>query len=256
MSALIEEQNKEELSRYVIRREMVADILKKILAGELKYQTQPSEEGKRKDKEGLIHDLILKRKTPDTSVLNDLWVLDEEFLHFDGCSDRPLKQIADSQGNKLLEDIPDELIDELGLNINRRPDIFLFAEEGKCVVVELKAPDVDMSNHLNQMIKYCNLIANFSKQKLDRFYCFLIGEEINAAIDLPGDYEETVNGDWLKANTPIKSFDTNRNTIAILQIEVIKLSSLHLRAHRRNQSFAEKLKLPELLNQPKGVRPL
>lgn len=249
LSALIEEQNKEELSRYVIRREMVADILKKILAEELEYQTQPKEKGKKNEKEGLIHDLILKRKSTDTSVLNDLWVLDEEFLHFDRCSDLPLKQIVDGHGNKLLEDIPDKQIDELGLNIDRRPDIFLFAEEGKCVVVELKAPDVDMTDHLNQMIKYCNLIANYSNQKLDRFYCFLIGEKINPAIDLPGDYEETVNGDWLKASTPIKSFDKNRDTIATLQIEVVKLSSLHLRAHRRNQSFAEKLKLPELLNQ-------
>ncbi len=251
LSALIEEQNKEELSRYIIRREMVANILKKILAEELTYQIQPREKGKQKDKEGLIHDLILKRKSSDTSVLNDLWILDEEFLHFDGCSDLPLKQIKDSKGNKLLEEIPDEKIKELGLNIKRQPDIFLFAEEGKCVVIELKAPDVDMSDYLNQMIKYCNLIANYSKPKLDRFYCYLIGEKINPAIDLPGEYEETVNGDWLKANTPIKSFDKNRDTIATVQIEVIKLSSLYMRAHRRNQSFAEKLKLPALLNQEK-----
>jgi len=249
LSALIEEQNKEELSRYVIRREMVADALKKILAGELDYQTQPRIKGQNKDKEGLVHDLILKRKSSDTSVLNDLWILDEEFLHFHGCSDLPLKQIQDSQGNNLLKDISDEIILEFGLNLDRRPDIFLFAEEGKCVMVELKAPDVDLADHLNQMTKYCNLIANFSNKKLDRFYCYLIGEKINAVIDLPGDYEETVNGDWLRANTPIKSFDKNRDTIATLQIEVVKLSSLQMRAHRRNQSFAEKLKLPDLLKE-------
>ncbi len=251
LSSLIEEQNKEELSRYIIRREMVADVLKKILAEELDYQSQPRMKGQNKDKEGLVHDLILKRKSSDTSVLNDLWILDEEFLHFHGCSDLPLKQIQDSQGNNLLEDIPDEKIMELGLNIDRRPDIFLFVEEGKCVMVELKAPDVDLTDHLNQMTKYCNLIANYSNQKLDRFYCYLIGEKINAAIDLPGDYEETVSGDWLKANTPIKSFDKNRDTIATLQIEVVKLSSLQMRAHLRNQSFAEKLKLPDLLNENK-----
>lgn len=249
LSALIEDQNKEELSRYIIRREMVADILKKILAEELKYQTEPKKKGQNKDKEGLIHDLIFKRKSSDTSVLNELWILDEEFLHFGGCSDLPLKQIQDNLGNKLLKDIPNETITKLNLNLERRPDIFLFVEEGKCVIVELKAPDVDMSDHLTQMIKYCNLIANFSKFKLDRFYCYLIGEKINPAIDLPGEYEETVNGDWLKANTPIKSFDKNRDTIATAQVEVIKLSSLHKRAHRRNQSFAEKLKLPDLLNQ-------
>lgn len=248
LSALIEEQNKEELSRYVIRREMVADALKIILEEGLDYQTRPKIKGKNKEKEGLVHDLILKRKSSDTSVLNDLWILDEEFLHFHGCSDLPLNQIQDSEGNNLLEDISDDKIKEFGLNLARRPDIFLFAEEGKCVIVELKAPDVDLTDHLNQMTKYCNLIANYSKQKLERFYCFLIGEKFNAAIDLPGDYEETVNGDWLKANTPIKSIGQNRDTIATLQIEVVKLSSLQMRAHRRNQSFAEKLKLPNLLN--------
>lgn len=246
LSELIEDQNKEELSRYIIRREMVADILKKILAGELEYQTK-SVTGN-KDKEGLVHNLIFKRKSKDVSVLNDLWILNEEFLHFNGCSELKLDQIKDHDGNKLLKDIPEETIKSLGIKIDRRPDIFLFAEEGKCVLIELKAPDVDMADHLNQMTKYCNLIANYSNKKFDRFYCYLIGEKINALTDIPGDYEETVNGDWLKADLPIKSFDKNRDTIATSQIEVIKLSSIHERAHRRNKSFAEKLGLPDLLS--------
>ena len=249
LSALIEEQNKEELSRYILRREMVADVLKKILSEELDYQTKPREDGKRKEKEGLIHDLIFKRKSPDTSVLNDLWILNEEFLHFEGCSELPINQIKDASGEDLLEGITDEVIDELGIKTDRRPDIFLFAEEGKCVIVELKAPDVDLSDHLNQMTKYCNLIANYSAKKFDRFYCYLIGENINPAIDLPGDYEETVNGDWLKSDLPIKSLDQNRDTIASSQIEVIQLSSVHQRAHRRNKSFADKLGLPDLLSE-------
>jgi len=247
LSGLIEEQNKEELSRYILRREMVAGILKRILSEELNYQTAPREKGKRKEKEGLVHDLIFKRKSPDSSVLNDLWILNEEFLHFEGCSELPINQITDSSGKNLLEDITDEQIHKLGIKTERRPDIFLFAEEGKCVIVELKAPDVDLSDHLNQMTKYCNLIANFSAKKFDRFYCYLIGENINPSIDLSGDYEETVNGDWIRADLPIKSLDRNRDTIASSQIEVIQLSSIHQRAHRRNKSFADKLGLPDLL---------
>ena len=245
LSDLIEDQNKEELSRYIIRREMVADILNKILSGELVYQKEPVK-GSR-DKEGLVHDLIFKRKSKNSSALNDLWILNEEFLHFDGCSELRLDQIQDHNGNKLLKSIPKETISNLGVKTDRRPDIFLFAEEGKCVLVELKAPDVDLTDHLNQMTKYCNLIANYSIQKFDRFYCYLIGEKINPSIDLPGDYEETVNGDWLKADLPIKSFDKNRDTIATSQIEVIQLSSIYSRAHRRNKSFADKLGLPDLL---------
>ncbi|MCZ2204012.1 ATP-binding protein [Bartonella sp. A05] len=247
LSELIENQNKEELSRYIIRRDMVADILKKILAGELECQTQKIEKV-RQDKEGLIHDLIFKRKSKNShDGLNDLWILNEEFLHFSGCSELRLNQIKDHTGENLLKPIPEETINHLGIKVNRRPDIFLFAEEGKCVLVEFKAPDVDLTDHLNQMTKYCNLIANYSVRKFDKFYCYLIGEEIKAVPDLPGDYEKTVNGDWLRANVPIKSFDENRNTIATHQIEIIKLSSIYSRAHRRNRSFAEKLGLPDLL---------
>ncbi|PCI83828.1 MAG: hypothetical protein COB24_14985 [Hyphomicrobiales bacterium] len=248
LSALIEEQNKEELSRYILRREMVAGVLKKILEEKLDYQTQPRPKGKNRDKEGLVHDLIFKRKSTDSSVLNDLWILNEEFLHFEGCSELEIRQIKDSSGKKLLENIPEGKIEELGLKTDRRPDIFLFAEEGKCVLVELKAPDVDLSDHLNQMTKYCNLIANYS-QKFDRFYCYLIGEKINPSVDLPGDYVETVNGDWLKSDLPIRSFDKNRDIIASSQIEVIQLSSIYSRAHRRNKSFADKLGLPDLLTE-------
>jgi len=245
LSNLIEEQNKEELSRYIIRREMVASILKKILAKELEYQKQPTDKEKRKDKEGLIHDLILKRKSTDTSVLNDLWILNEEFLHFDGCSDLPLKQVKMSDGKNLLREISEEEIRNLGIKPEKRPDIFLFPNEGKCVLIEFKEPDKDLSDHLQQLPKYCMLIANYSLQKFNKFYCYLIGENINPLIDL-NEYDETVTGDWVRHDIPIRSVETREN-LAVLQLEVIKLSSLYDRAHRRNKSFAEKLGLPTLL---------
>jgi hypothetical protein len=224
---------------------MVASVLKKILAKELEYQNQLTDKGKRKDKEGLIHDLILKRKSTDTSVLNDLWILNEEFLHFDGCSDLPLKQIKMLDGKNLLREITDEEIRDIGIKSGKRPDIFLFPDEGKCVLIEFKEPDEDLSDHLQQLPKYCMLIANYSLQKFDKFYCYLIGENINPRIDL-NEYDETVTGDWVRSNIPIRSVKT-RESLAILQLEVIKLSSLYDRAHRRNKSFAEKLGLPTLL---------
>jgi hypothetical protein len=104
-----------------------------------------------------------------------------------------------------------------------------------------------LSDHLNQLTKYCTLIANFGAKKISSFHCYLIGENINPVTDLDGDYKETVNGDWVRPNISIVSTDANRNILANAQIEVIKLSSIHARAHRRNQSFAEKLGIPELL---------
>ena len=69
----------------------------------------------------------------------------------------------------------------------------------------------------------------------------------NLVTDLTGDYQEKANGDWLRPSIPIVSLDTNRNTIANAHIEIIKLSSIHRRAHVRNKSFAAKLGIPELL---------
>jgi hypothetical protein len=247
LSSLVDQQNKEELSRYVIRREMVTAVLKKIIDGELDYQVNDLPKGKNKDREGIIHDLIIKRKSNDTETLNDLWILDEEFVHFDGCSDVPIDCITLHDNSKLLREISQEEIQQLGIKTDKRPDIFLFPGEGRCVLIELKQPETDLSDHLQQLPKYCQLIANYSTIKIERFYCYLIGERINPLLDL-NDYEETVMGDWIRQNIQIRSVDSaNRTTIATAQIEVIKLSSIHARAHRRNQSFADKLGLPDLL---------
>lgn len=247
LSTLVDEQNKEELSRFIIRREMVTELLNKILKEELDYQTKPRKKGERREPEGLIHDLIFKRKSRDSGALNDLWVLNEEFVHYDGCSELPISQITLPDGQLLLKDAQ-EAIQALGLKVDQRPDIFLYPEEGKCLLIEFKAPEEDLSNHLNQMIRYCNLIANFGTKKITGFYCYLIGETFNPVTDLDGDYKATVNGDWIRPNISIVSMDENRNTIANAQIEIIRLSSLHNRAHRRNLSFAQKLGIEDILS--------
>ncbi len=241
---LIPQQNKQELSRYVIRREMITKILKLILDNNLSTQIATQKDGKRKNNEGLIHDLIFKRKSNHTGMLNDLWILNEEYVHFEGCSELPINKIQNAAGEFLLKDISDDVLAGLKLKTNRRPDIFLYADEGKCILIELKAPDEDLSDHLNQLIKYSNLIANYSSKKIERFYCYLIGENINP-IDIPGEFTRTVNEDWVKSNQPIKSIEDRAqdNTIANAHIEIIKLSSIHKRAHRRNQNFANKLGL-------------
>jgi hypothetical protein len=254
LSTLVDEQNKDELSRYVIRREMVTEVLNKIINEELDYQKAPRIKGENRDREGLVHDLIFKRKSITTTSLNDLWVLNEEFLHFEGCSDQQINQIKTPQGINLFKDVSSETINSLKLKPARRPDIFLFAAEEKCLIIEFKDPKEDLSDHLHQMTKYCNLIANYGSIKITKFYCYLVGENINPITDLDGDYKETPYGDWIRPNVSIPSMDMNRNTIANAQIEVIKLSSIHARAHRRNLSFSEKLGLPNLLKEREEVR--
>lgn len=252
----IPQSNKEELSRYVIRRQMVTKVLRLILDEKLVTSTpaKKSKSGKkqRRDREGLIHDLLFKRKTSTGAGPNDLWVLNEEFVHFEGCSELAISQITDAAGKKLLRPITQAVLDKYGIKPRRRPDIFLFAEESQCVLIELKEPDVDLSDYLNQLPKYCNLIANFSVLPIERFYCYLIGENFSP-IDIGGDYRRNVHGDWVRrSDLAIMSYEDGKQEVQIAtgQIEIIKLSSIHARAVRRNESFADKLGVSDSLGEP------
>lgn len=248
-------QNKQELTRYVLRRQMVTWVLKLILDSKLHQQgagaalktPKGRKPAKRKDKEGLIHDLIFKRRTSTGDGPNDLWVLNEEFVHFEGCAELPLSQLKDHKGNKVLRPVTEAEIEKYAPRTGQRPDIFLYPEEGQCVLVEFKDPEENLSNHLNQMIRYCNVIANFSVAKIQRFYCYLIGEKIDR-LDLDNDFKLSVSGDWVRGPIGIPSFDEKLGgaPIATAQLEVIKLSSIYDRARRRNKSFADKLGITDL----------
>lgn len=242
---LIPQQNKNELSRYVIRREMVTKILGLILKNNLSLQNETKQKGERRDKEGLIHDLVFKRKN-DSDGLNDLWILNEEFVHYTGFSDTPLNQIILPNGDRLFpENInEDELLSQFKIENRKtgRPDIFLFPEDGKCILVEFKAHDVELSDHLSQLGRYCNLIANASTHRIDSFYCYLVGQ-VTTVLDLPGDYSKTINGDYVKPDQAVKSIKKHNEGEIIGHIyqEVVILSNIEERASRRNKSFADKL---------------
>lgn len=245
---LIPQQNKDELARYVIRRDMVVRLLKLALKNELVKQLdwkkkKAAGETVREDQEGLIHDIIFKRKSINGP--NDLWILNEEFVHFNGCSDIPLNEI-ECGGEKLIREdinIEDALASvglDIGHRLEKRPDIFLFPEEGKCILIEFKAPGVDVSLHLDQLPKYAKLIANYSKKKITQFYGYLIGENINR-LDIPDRYNRAVySGYWFNPSETIKDLETDF-PIADLYQEIIPFSTIGTRAEMRNRSFAEKL---------------
>lgn len=245
---LIPQQNKDELARYVIRRDMVVRLLKLALKNELVKQLdwkkkKAAGETVREDQEGLIHDIIFKRKSINGP--NDLWILNEEFVHFNGCSDIPLNEI-ECGGEKLIREdinIEDALASvglDIGHRLEKRPDIFLFPEEEKCILIEFKAPGVDVSLHLDQLPKYAKLIANYSKKKITQFYGYLIGENINR-LDIPDRYNRAVySGYWFNPSEIIKDLNTDF-PIADLYQEIIPFSTIGTRAEMRNRSFAEKL---------------
>lgn len=245
----IPEQNKDELARYVIRRDMVVDLLKFALDNKLAIQKEwaekkaNGEKAIRTDNEGIIHDLIFKRRTK--GVPNDLWILNEEFVHFEGYSDIELNNL-EINGEKLLR--PDVDIENalkmIGIEFDSelmwRPDVFLYPEEGKCILVEFKAPNVELSRHCDQIQRYAKIIANYSIKKFTQFFGYLIGEQITQ-LSVPDRYKIAPYGNyWIYANEPINDIETGLQRASIYQ-EIIPLSEIANRAKIRNKSFADKL---------------
>ncbi len=252
----IPQQNKDELARYIIRRDMVVKLLELARRDELEIQREWKEKKARgemvhEQKEAIFHDLIFRRKMK--GVPNDLWILNEEFVHFDGYSDIPLEDLVINE-EKLLADNVDiyAALKSVGINketyLQQRPDIFLFPEESKCVLIEFKSPTVDLSQHTDQIARYATLIANYSRKpkQFTQFFGFLIGEEVDL-INLDRSlWKKVPFGNYrIYPNRDILSIGEIETPIASLYQEMIPYSEIATRAKLRNKSFAEKLGISE-----------
>lgn len=236
-------QNRTALTQYVARRKLVIDIFQKILDREL-YNLK---NGGRID-EDLLHNLIFQQSSNDVEN-SDLWLINEEFIYFKGCSESKLENVTINGELIFKEDFSDKekeiLYENNKKRLIRRPDILLFPDEGKCIIIEFKAPDVDVSDYLSQINKYAGLIRNFTKDKfqITTFYGYLIGEDISD-IDIQmadADFIHSYHFDfWFRPSKFVPSFFDNREK-GNIYMEIIKFSTLLKRAKLRNQIFIEKL---------------
>jgi hypothetical protein len=242
---VIPQQNKISLTHYVARRKIVLDLFDKIIAKKLLVQVNQ----KRNKDEQLIHNLIFQQHRSD-SKNSDLWLLNEDFIYFGGTSEKKLKDIT-LNGISLLRDIKKLTEKEqqyrTSLNEDRytkRPDILLFPEENKCIIIELKNPDVNVTDHLMQINNYAALIWNFSRPEFhfDTFYGYLIGENLNPTeVRMKdGDFKEAYKFDYaFRPNKVIPGIFVKGD--AALYTEVIQYSTLLERAKKRNTIFIDKL---------------
>lgn len=236
-------QNQQALSRYIARRQVVLDIMEKSLQRELATQKT----GQRNEDEKVLHDILFPQKEKNP-LLSDLWILNEEFIHFTGTSDVALKDI-DYNGKLLfmpLKEYPEKdaeyLLSDRKDRTKKRPDILLFPEEGKCVIIELKRPDVDLSECLLQPNKYASLIYKYcsSEFTINKFYTFLIGGYINAEDIRLADsnYKESFSFGYLYGTRPIA---VNGKPEAEQYMEIHTYSSILQRAKLRNKIFFDLL---------------
>lgn len=245
---LIPMQNRTALSKYVARRKLVLDLFDQILKKELE-----SIKNKKKERidEKLLHNLIFQQSSENEDAeTSDLWLINEEYIYFKGISEHKLDDIKIGEDYlfKRESELSKEEIEYKQKNHkdagDRRPDILLFPKEGKCIIIEFKAPQVDVSNHLNQINKYASLINNLSNDnwKINTFYGYLIGENINGDEIIDGD------SDFISAEKLDFVYRPHKRIVGkfgrkdgALYTEVIKYSVLLDRAQQRNQIFIDKL---------------
>ena len=238
---LIPEQNRNALSHYFARRKIVLETLGDALERSLKIQT----EGVRRQEESVLHNLLFKRGSRDASS-SDLWILNEEFVYFSGAPEVAFEDV-EFEGKKILAPL-DEFSKEDGKFIRskakNRPDILLFPEERKCLIVELKKPGVDVAEHVHQIYRYAYVLFNYCSPefKFDQFYAFLIGGEIDAegirAVD--PSYQEAKKFGYMFATRPIASRVPTRPD-GELYAEIHSYRTILERAKVRNKTFLDLL---------------
>lgn len=251
MTRTIPLQDKESLSRYVTHRRLVLDLMAKILERKTNIQNQ---EGSRNHDEKLLHNLLFAQHSENAGN-SDLWMLNEDYLYFMGVSDLPLNKI-EIDGIKLFRDeITEEeerYLSSLGENRRiKRPDILLFPSERKCIIVELKTPEVNLALHLDQIKKYAYLLRNFASESfvIDTFYGYLIGEALEPrdirAADGDFKYDPKFNFMYLPSKRVVYENDSTGGQDGSLYMEVISYSEILKRAERRNEAYTSKLFPPK-----------
>jgi hypothetical protein len=225
---------------------MVIALLDKILSKETTVQKQWDKDEIRKQTEELLHNLLFRKYQSTVPTNSDLWILNEDFIYFSGHSEIALKDIKVDNEILFRDNLEDE-VQNYGIKIpdTRRPDICLFPDEGKCILIELKAPETDAKDYLLQIQRYARLIANCSKEKfqINQFYGYLIIENINE-YDTGGFQPGIQEGTWFKPSETLYGIkDESKIVKGVLYQEIIKWSALRERASKRNRKFAELLNI-------------
>lgn len=237
-------QNRTVLSKYIARRKLVLELFDEVLNKEL----DSLKDGKRID-EKLLHNLLFQQSSnsecPEDS---DLWIINEEFIYFKGVSEAKFEDI-EYKGKKIFDkEFSEEdkrYLNSLGeKRLTKRPDVLLFPEENKAIIIEFKAPDVNVSEHLTQIDFYASILLNYTidELQLTTFYGYLIGEDIEDR-DVRGrvsryEYSPKFNY-WFRPSEKVINF--NKGPEGNIYSEVIKYSTLLERAKFRNQIFIDKL---------------
>jgi len=233
------------LSQLVVRRAAIVEILSLAIKRKLKTQS-PSSDKRRKDEE-LIHNIFFPMKKDSDDVSDhDIWLLGEDYGYFDYiASDKPLSKIMWDDNSLLFEQDIDDEIEKIfkktnSENSKKRPDIALFTHEGAVVIIEFKAPGVDMSDHTGDLMEYAQLLAAKSKGRLTQFYGYLIGDTLNE-FRIRGYKEFPLGNGWFATDDIVQP--TTKATVGELYSELLFYDDIVVRANGRIKAYKERLKV-------------
>ncbi len=246
VTELVPQINRTELVRYISKRKVILDLMQKTLDKQLDCQ-QKNSKGKKINHESFLHNILFSQHSDDPLDSN-LWMINDDFIHYKGISESELRNIKVENELFFREDLTKEELEELTAynrdKLGNRPDILLFPKEHKCIIIELKSMDADVSKFVLQVSQYAGLIRQYAKDRFEitTFYAYLIGESftLNEVKRANPFFKKAYYFDYLFCpNYPVDGGENRRD--GEMYIEVIKYSTLLERAVFRNKIFTNKI---------------
>ena len=246
ITKMIPEKNRADVTNYLVSRKAAITMFEFILKKQLESQVE-REKSKQKNREKIIHDLLFKQRSTNTFESN-LWILNEDFIHYRGISECQLRNVKIEGELFLRDDLTEQEKEKLNAynhdQLGKRTDILLFPEEHKCIIIELKSATADVTKFLNQVVDYAGLIRQYAKEKFEitNFYAYLIGEsfDFEAIVNANPNFIESPYLDYVYIPDQKVNGGRHREK-GTMYFEVLKYSSLLNRAKIRNSIFIDKL---------------
>ena len=246
VSSLVPELNKAELLNYTSKRKVILLLIEDILKKRLFIQRTHGK-GETDKSETMLHQILFPKKSEDT-LNSNLWIINEDYIHYSGISETELGKLSFNGESVLREDLSEKEKENLNAyrkQLDKRPDILLFPQERKCVIIELKSLSVDITKYLSQVKTYAALLREFAKDDylIDEFYCYLIGEEFgfDEVKRAENAFQEDFTGNYLFYENDKGVYGGEKRSPAKIRYEVYHYSTLLERAILRNKIFTDKI---------------
>ena len=242
ISKLIPLSNRNNLTRYIARRKLVLSLFEKALNAQLDIQ----QHSKRNNNEAILHNILFQQNSTNPQD-SDLWLINEDFIYFSGTSNIKLGEIKIDEQFLFKDEARDFNSAYFKMfkqhPARNKPDILLFPEEGKCVIIELKNPRENVAKHLTQINNYASMLFSYSNPcfNFQTFFGYLIGEGITPQEVRHFDSDFKIAYRFGFLFRPHKTIVSDDDKEGSLYTEVINYSSLLQRAQIRNRIFIDKL---------------